>query len=195
VENRRLRKLKLNVYEDSSPLLDSMILPAPEEFNYHFPEVDDDFYTSVQQSLLDFLTRSNCKLKKLGLSDCKFSADEFLECLEHKASETIRELSIGEWPKLTDDVVLRLTYPPSPPASHILLPKLTHLALEYCLDASPGILGEMVFSRYHARTDEVEKFEDLVLSLQDLDEEDETIIRDMIADGLNTKIDILSCQN
>ncbi|KAF8346116.1 hypothetical protein F5887DRAFT_962750 [Amanita rubescens] len=192
VKNRRLRKLKLHVYEDCSSMLDSMMLPALEEFNLHFPEVDGDFYTSVQQSLLDFLTRSNCKLKKLGLSDCKFSADEFIECLEHKASETIRELRIGEWPKLTDDVLLWLTYPPSSPASHILLPKLTQLTLEYCLDTSPGLLGEMVSSRYYPETNEVEKLDDLVLSLQELDEEDETIIQDMVADGLNAKIDILS---
>ena len=129
VENHRLQRLRLYFYEDSSPLLQSMRLPALEEFNYQFPEVDGDFYTSVQRSLLDFFTRSNCKLKKLRLSNCKFSADEFLECLEHEASKTVQELSIAEQPNLTDDVLLRLTYPPSPTASRILLPKLTHLTL------------------------------------------------------------------
>ena len=192
VENFRLRRLKLNVYEDSSPLLRAIRLPALEEFNYHFPEVVDEFYAAVRQSLLDFLTRSNCKLKKLGLSGCKFSADEFLECLEHEAFETIQELSITEQPELTDEVLLRLTYPPSPTSSRTLLPKLTHLTLEYCLNTSPGTLGEMVSSRYYPETGEVEELEEFVLSVETLDEEDETILEDLAADGLDAKIEILS---
>ena len=192
VENHRSQRLRLYFYEDSSPLLQSMRLPALEEFNYQFPEVDGDFYTSVQRSLLDFFTRSNCKLKKLRLSNCKFSADEFLECLEHEASKTVQELSIAEQPNLTDDVLLRLTYPPSPTASRILLPKLTHLTLEYCLDASPEILGEMVSSRYYPETGKIEDLEELVLSVETLDEEDVAILEDLAADGLNAKISISS---
>ena len=114
VENGRLWKLTLTVYKDISPLLHSFMLPALEEFicyteNY---EVVVPIPNLHFESFLDFLTRSHCKLKKLVLGDCKFSDDEFLECLEHEAFETIQELTIAQWPKLTDDVLLRLTYPP-----------------------------------------------------------------------------------
>ena len=192
VENGRLRKLELYFYKDVSLLLHSLTLPALEQFICYTQnnEVDMQIPNLHFESLWDFLTRSHCKLKKLMLGDCKFSANELLECLEHEASETIQELTIAEWPKLTDDVLLRLTRPPSPTASapRILLPKLTHLTLEYCLDTSPGILGAMVSSRYYPKTSKVKELEVLALSLRNLDSEDETTIKDLAADGLDTRI-------
>jgi len=194
VENCRLRELELCVCGDISPLLHSLTLPALEEFTYSTLDDEDVIPTNSHESLLDLLTRSNCKLQELELGSCRFSADEFLECLEHEAFETIQDLSIVEWPKLTDDVLLRLTYPPSPTAPRILLPKLTHLILEYSLDASPGILGKMVSSRYYPEMGEAEQLEVLVLLVQEgLDEEDETIIKDLAADGLDTSIHIHNC--
>ncbi|KAF8346115.1 hypothetical protein F5887DRAFT_123620 [Amanita rubescens] len=185
VENGRLRKLELNVYGDISLLLLSLTLPALEHFTYSTLSDEDVIPTTLHESLLDFLTRSKCKLEKLELRYCKFSADEFLECLEHEASKTIQKLCIIEWPRFTDDVLLRLTYPPFPSAPRILLPKLKHLALESCVDASPSILGEMVSSRYYPGTVEAEQLEVLVLLVEeDLDEEDEAIIEDLVADGL-----------
>ena len=195
VENGLLRKLELYGYDDIIPLLHSLTLPALEQFTCSSQSGVEDvpvIPTDLHESLLDLLTRSKCKLKKLKLGDCNFSADGFLECLEHEAFETIQDLSIVEWPQLTDDVLIRLTHPPPPAAPRILLPKLTHLSLDYCLDASPGTLGEMVSSRYYTETNEVEELEVLVLTVQDLDEEDETIIEDLAADGLDTHISIMS---
>jgi hypothetical protein len=193
VENGRLWKLELTVYEDISPLLHSLTLPALEEFICYTE--NDEVVVPIPnlhfESLLDFLTRSHCKLKKLVLGDCKFSDDEFLECLEHEAFETIQELTIAQWPKLTDDVLLRLTYRPSPTAPRILLPKLTHLTFVDCLVASPGVLGEMVSSRCYPKTGEMEQLKLLILAEYDLDKKDETIIRDRAADGLKACISIL----
>ena len=47
-------------------------------------------------------------------------------------------------------------------------------------------------SRYYPETGKVEELEDLVLSVETLDEEDVTILEDLAADGLNAKISILS---
>ena len=194
MENSRLRKLELFVGEDISPLLHSLTLPALEQFTCYID--NDEVVVPIPnlpfESLLHFLTRSHCKLKGLTLGDWKLSGDEFIECLEHEASETIQELRIDFWPTLTDDVLLRLTYPPSPTAPRILLPKLARLKLEYCLYASPGILGKMVSSRHCPETDEMEEMEDLVLLVHDLDEEDETIIKDLAADGLRTRVLIMN---
>ena len=193
VENGRLRRLELHFGDDINSLLHSLTLPALEEF-ICYNTTDEISISSIPnssfESLCDFLTRSHCKLKTLMLGDRKFTTDELLTSLEHEASETIQNLTIAHWPKLTDNVLLRLTYPPSPKAPRILLPKLTCLRLEFCLDASPGILGAMVSSRYYPETDEVEELEVLVLSVHDLDSEDEIIIKDLAADGLDAYISI-----
>ena len=194
VENGRLRKLELSHCKDISPLLHSLTLPALEQFTCYAD--NDEVVAPIPnlpfESLVEFLTRSHCKLKTLMLGDWTLSADEFIECLEHEASETIQELWIAGFPTLTDDVLLRLTYPPSPTAPRILLPKLVHLTLDYCLCASPGILGKMVSSRHCPETGEVEELEVLLLSEHDLDEEDESIIEGLAADGLGTRISIMS---
>ena len=195
VKNGRLRTLELHFNGDIGPLLHSLTLPALEQL-VCYAENDEASMVPIPdlrfESLRDFLTRSGCKLKKLMLGECNFTADELLACLEHEASETIQDLTIEGLPKLTDDVLLRLAHPPYPTAARILLPKLTHLTLKHCLHASPGTLGDMVYSRYHPETGEVAKLEFFALSVHDLNSEDLTIIEDLTADGLGTNISIMS---
>ena len=50
----------------------------------------------------------------------------------------------------------------------------------------------MVSSRHCPETGEVEDLEVLVVSEHDLDKEDRTIIEDLAADGLGTRISIMS---
>ena len=46
----------------------------------------------------------------------------------------------------------------------------------------------MVSSRYYPKTSKVKELEVLALSLRNLDSEDETTIKDLAADGLDTRI-------
>ncbi|KAF8631936.1 hypothetical protein AX14_010876 [Amanita brunnescens Koide BX004] len=146
VENHRLRRLSIRVEEDCSPFLHSLTLPSLTQFDCSFfNDLNDEMLPFTHQALLEFLTRSKCKLQKLKLGDCKLSAPAFLECLAHETLETIQSLDISHHPKLTDDILIHLTDLPTSP--RVLLPKLTHLELEMCLAARRGMLGKMVFSR------------------------------------------------
>ena len=195
VENYHLQKLSIGIYEDCSSFLDSLKLPALTELmssliSSFFDDLEEDpgAVPFTDRSLLDFLTCSKCKLKKLKLSDCMFTDSVFLDCLAHESLETIEALNIEYRPKITDHVLSRLTDLPSPPAPRVLLPKLTHLTLEMCLAASPGMLGDMVYSRYFSQ-ERAEQLEFLSLKVRDeLSEEDKDIIEGAIEEGLDTSI-------
>ncbi|KAF8346226.1 hypothetical protein F5887DRAFT_1185157 [Amanita rubescens] len=157
---RSLRKLCITVSEDSSPFLDSLMLPALKEFEIEVYFEDDDVddvegplltTPHAYKTILDLLTRSNCKLDRLELSNCGFSPSVIRRCFEHKSLETIEALKIGnvrDQSMTNDKVLARLTILPSSSPSRILLLKLTCLELEMCLAASPGKLGRMVYSRH-----------------------------------------------
>jgi hypothetical protein len=140
VENRCLRTLEITGHGDCSPFLDSLILPKLRELSLIATTV-----ICGREAFLALLTRSKCKLYKLELRRCAF--EPFIECLEQESFKSIQELKIMSSPQFTDEELIRLTDFPSPPAPPVLLPKLTHLTLHWCLYASKGMLAEMVLSR------------------------------------------------
>ena len=142
VENRCLRTLEISFHADCSPFLGSLVLPKLREFCLLCPMPSG---IGGREAFLAFLTRSNCKLNKLVLRRCAF--EPFIECLEQESFKSIQQLKIWSSPKLTNDELIRLTVSSSSPAPRVLLPKLTHLKLRWCLCASAGMLAEMVLSR------------------------------------------------
>ena len=144
VENYYLQTLEITGHGDCSPLLDSLILPKLREVSLIATTV-----LGGREAFLALLTRSKCKLYKLELRRCAF--EPFIECLEQESFQSIQELKIMSRPQFTGDELIRLADFPSPPAPPVLLPKLTHLVLHWCLYASKGMLAEMVLSRRRQR--------------------------------------------
>ncbi|KAF8636958.1 hypothetical protein AX17_003134 [Amanita inopinata Kibby_2008] len=150
VLHKRLRKLDLSEEQNSGPLLESLILPALDNLRFYSIYGPNDVPVQiVHQQLLCLLTRSKCTLDKLALFNSRFDSSMLLQCLQHESISNLTSLMIedGNIDKaVTDDVLLQLTETPSGNQS-LLLPKLTHLAIAKCVNASPGILGRMVWSR------------------------------------------------
>ena len=188
-ENHCLRTLTIRAEEDCSPFLHWLTLPALTEFVcFFYDEFEAESLPFVHQALLDFFTRSRCKLQNLKLSDCRFSASPFLECLEHETLQTIQALDISYHPKLTDDMLIRLADLPTPP--RVLLPKLTHLTLEMCLAARRGMLGKMVFSRCCSPGHEAERLKSLKLTVEKFSKADKNFIEQATVEGLDASIKI-----
>ena len=183
VKTHRLRTLSLGVpgHADCSPFFDSLILPELEEFIMIGARSNA---ARGRRAFLDLLTRSNCKLYKLELRHCAF--EPFIECLEHESFKSIQELKIKCSPHFTDDELIRLTDFPSPLAPRVLLPKLTHLTLRWCLHVSTGMLAEMVLSRRRQRDGhKTEPLQRLYVANQELYEEDVKSIKDEAKEGFN----------
>ena len=184
VENRRLRTLEINFDIACSPFFDSLILPGLSECSLIDGTPDG---TGGRRAFLDFLTRSNCKLYKLDLYSCAFGP--FIECLEHESFESIGELNIEDFPHFTDDELIGLIDFPSP-GPRVLLPKLTHLTLDSCLEASRGMLAEMVLSRRRQQDGhKAEPLQYIRVANQELYEEDVNTIKVEIKAGLNGHLD------
>lgn len=198
VESRSLRALKFLVFDDCSPLLNSLTLPEMKDFTLEVFIMDEMGDNEPRQMLLDehqaflsLLTRSGCQLDRLKLGHCAFNSPAILECLEHNSLETIQALTIANLYNqriLKDDVLIRLTHPPPTPPSRPLLPKLTHLTFELCLAASPGTLGRMVHSRrFSWKEHGVQQLKSLSI-VGKLKEEDTNLINKAVSDGLDASI-------
>lgn len=191
VESHSLRVLKFLVFDDCSPLLNSLTLPEMKDFTLEVFIMDEmgdneprEMLLAEHQAFLGLLTRSGCQLDKLKLGHCAFNSLAILECLEHKSLETIQVLTIANLYNqriLKDDVLIGLTSRP-------LLPKLTHLTFELCLAASPGTLGRMVHSRrFSWKEHGVEQLKSLTI-VGKLKEEDTNLIHKAVSDGLYASI-------
>lgn len=199
VKNLSLRMLWITVSEDCSPFLDSLMFPALKEFEFEvdFVDNDDDDEGPVltiplaqsHKAILDLLTRSNCKLDRVGLRHCGFSPSAILRCFEHNSLETIEALrivNVHDQFIVNDEVLVRLTIL-SP--SHILLPKLTRLELDMCVAASSGKLGRMVFSRrFLAGKHGVERLQYFSVTGQEIRRADKGLIYRAVLDGLEAEI-------
>jgi len=190
VKSFSLRRLCIIVLEDSSPFLDSLTLPALKQFEFEVNPYDQGPLLTtppVHNAILNLLTRSNCKLDRLALYNCGFSPSEIPRCFEHKSLESIEALRIGnaDQSMVNDEVLVRLTIPPSSSPSRILLPKLTRLELESCLGASSGMLGRMVHSRrFLPGNHGVERLKYLWIMDRGLRQADKDLINEAILDGL-----------
>ncbi|KAF8630446.1 hypothetical protein AX17_005423 [Amanita inopinata Kibby_2008] len=156
-------------------LLDPLILPALK--NLSLSNSEDFSIEIIQQQLLLLFSRSNCMLDRLTLHNCGGKAPMFLEILQHRSLSSLTELEVINWDgcqSLNDNTLLQLTDTPSG-NTKLLLPKLSHLKLETCVSASPGMLGRMVFSRCcpSKREDRLKSFS---FSANDIDGDDEDYI-------------------
>jgi hypothetical protein len=186
VKHHRLRTLVITCPADCSPFFNSLILPELRDFSLMGTRSGD---ASGHRAFLDLLTRSSCKLYKLELGNCAFGP--LIECLEHKSFKYIKELRIDNLPWFTDNELIRLTDFPSPPAPPVLLPKLTHLILEWCLDASRGTLAEMVLSRRRQRDGrEAEPLQYLFVFSDEFYKEDAVSINVEAKDGFKADIEV-----
>ncbi|KAF8636176.1 hypothetical protein AX17_003736 [Amanita inopinata Kibby_2008] len=160
VEHRKLRKLDVHLYESCGSFLDSLLLPALTDLSLNN---DSDYacegsfvFHPVWKQLSRFLTHSQCKLERLALYSSGFNASMFLQCLRHKSLLGLTELKIENVhnkPIFTDEVLACLTDIPCG-TQESLLSNLSHLTLEMCVVASPGMLGKMIFSRCYSWVEE-----------------------------------------
>jgi hypothetical protein len=196
VESRSLWALKFLVFDDCSPLLNSLTLLEMKDFTLEVFIMDEMGDNEPRQMLLDEhqaflgpLTHLGCQLDKLKLGHCAFNSPAILECLEHQSLETIQALTIANLYNqhiLKDDVLIRLDS--SSPSSRPLLPKLTHLTFELCLATSPGTLGKMVHSpRFSWKEHGIEQLKSLSI-VGKLKEEDTDLINKVVSDGLHAPI-------
>ena len=191
VRNRRLRTLKIHFGAGCNPFFDSLILPGLSECSITARSGG----ASDGRAFLDFLARSNCRLYKLDLYSCAFGP--FIEFLEHKSFESIGKLKIELHPHFTDDELIGLVDSPSP-GRRVLLPKLTHLTLCRCLDASKGMLADMVLSRRRQQDGhKAEPLQYLRVTNEELYEEDVNSIEDEVRGGFRGDIYMVSiiCEN
>ncbi|KAF8329935.1 hypothetical protein F5887DRAFT_1002820 [Amanita rubescens] len=149
VINRSLRELQLCVSEIRNPLLERLTLPALTNISFDFTLIPLIPVPGFQEELLRFFSRSKCKLNRLVFEDCGFNDVELFECLEHDSCASLTDLRISNTvvtPMFTDAVLIPLTDIPSA-ENNVLLPKLTHLSLEFCFGGSSSRLGTMILSR------------------------------------------------
>jgi hypothetical protein len=77
----------------------------------------------VHKAILDPLTRSNCKLDRLELSNCGFSPSAILRCFEHESLETIEALrvrNVRDQFMVNDEALICLTILVVLSVSHII---------------------------------------------------------------------------
>ncbi|KAF8636960.1 hypothetical protein AX17_003136 [Amanita inopinata Kibby_2008] len=154
VKHRKLRKLDVLLQQNCGFLLDSLLLPALTDLTLdndsdHAYEGKSFIFHPVWKHFSRFLTHSQCKLEKLTLNNSGCNTSVFLKCLQHESLLGLTYLKLANVynePLFTDEVLARLTDTPCD-TRESLLPNLSHLTLEMCVVASPGMLGGMILSR------------------------------------------------
>ena len=187
--NKSLRKLEIEVSPTCRSLLGRLALPALTDIVIKF-DCDADTH-GFQKVLLDFFSRSKCKLFRIDLSNCGFNDGELLECLKHDSCTALMNLRLASWcnfPMFTDSVLLALT-DMRPVENNLLLPKLACLSLESCLNGSPGRLGTMALSRCTSRDKALQRLQRLKIYCTDLDKEDIDLLRLAEIQGLEFLLD------
>ena len=189
--NKSLRKLQLSVSKTCNPLLKRLTLPALTDIYFGFIFASVKPVPGFQEELLRFFSRSKCKLNQLTLEECGFEDVELLECFEHDSCASLMDLRIAnlyDTPMFTDAVLIPLTDLPWP-ENDVLLPKLTHLSLGYCLDGSPSRLGTMIMSRcipFHKQ----DRLRHLDIQYTELYEEDFHLLQLAESLGLQVVLDV-----
>ncbi len=187
VINRSLRELQLHVFKIHNPLLERLTLPALTELSFDFIPIP---VPGFQEELLRFFSRSKCKLTRLVLEECGFDDVRLFECLEHDSCSSLMDLRISntvDTPMFTDAVLIPLTDIPSA-ENNVLLPKLTHLSLDFCLGGSPSRLGTMILSRripFH-KQDQLRRLD---IQYTELDERDIHLLQLAESLGLEVTLD------
>ncbi|KAF8633087.1 hypothetical protein AX17_004682 [Amanita inopinata Kibby_2008] len=194
VQHHKLRKLDVRLYQHCGPLLDSLLLPALTDLSLdndsdHAYEDKCFIFRPVWKQLSRFLTHSKCKLEKLELNNSGFNPSLLLQCLRHESLLGLTELKIENVynePIFTDEVLACLTDIPCD-THESLLPNLSHLTLEMCVVASPGMLGRMIFSRCYSWIEE-DRLKSFTFIGRDVDPEDNVFIH--AARHLGLKVDV-----
>ncbi|KAF8636959.1 hypothetical protein AX17_003135 [Amanita inopinata Kibby_2008] len=195
VKHRKLRKLDLYLYQNCGSVLDSLLLPALTDLsldnNSHYAYEGKCFvFRPIWKWLSRFLTHSKCKLEKLALSNSGFTSSMILQCLRHESLLGLTQLKIDNdynEPMFTDELLTRLTEIPCD-TRESLLPNLSHLTLQLCVVASPGMLGKMIFSRCHSWVEE-DRLKSFTFLGQDIDADDHFFIDCACHLGLKVDID------
>ncbi|KAF8350996.1 hypothetical protein F5887DRAFT_190044 [Amanita rubescens] len=190
VINRSLRELQLRVSEIRNPLLERLTLPALTNISFDLT-FNQTPMPDFQGELMRFLSRSKCKLNRLVLEDCGLDDVELLECLEQDSCASLTDLRISNTdngPMFTDAVLIPLTDIPSA-ENDVLLPKLTHLSLEFCFGGSPSRFGTMILSR-RIPIHKQDQLRHLDIHYIKLDERDIYLLQLAESLGLEAKFDV-----
>lgn len=153
VLRHHVQDFTLTAYNDISPLLDCLELSSLQSFrvrsysHHHYMLIVNG--DSVFQGTLSLLKRSQCKLRSIFLHEYMLRSEQVLELLEVTGA-LLEKLSISNsyhCPGVTDEILQRLTYDPSPGAPLCFAPKLNTLHLDLCIECTEGLLADMVESR------------------------------------------------
>ncbi|KAF7361673.1 hypothetical protein MVEN_00510800 [Mycena venus] len=175
-----LTSLELHIRAgELAALIDCAVFPALKTFTLYLQDAYDNHALWPQQSFMDLLERSKCKLARLELHDTGVQATQFIECLQHESVSGIAELVIHDsrdwtWdPVITPQLVQLLTLPRAPDASAdgCLLPGLQALDLgKGCWTCPNGLLTEMIESRWRTTAPSIARLERVHIDLHLLED-------------------------
>jgi hypothetical protein len=189
ITHRALRIINFTFDQDCRPLFESLILPALTTLSLAY-KAQSLGKTPFFMELIDLFSQSNCELQELSLSDSEFTKLALLECLGHKSCESLTSLRVTNMPwnhfaiMVDDELIMWLTYTEDQSEAP-LCPKLSKLELETCYSEiiSPGLLGEMVWSRRFSCIKE-DRLESFTLITSHISEQDQTLLQEAEEDGL-----------
>ncbi|KAL6301329.1 hypothetical protein BKA93DRAFT_466049 [Sparassis latifolia] len=152
ITHSTLRDFAITVFTDTSPLLQSLVLPALQKFEVenHLDYLHSVLVLtpSIQGEMMALLSRSACILKTLRMTNMTLTSAELIDCLTQTGAE-LEEFRLAysrRWPVVTDGILERLTYR-APPVAPCLCPNLKCLDLDGCLSSTDGVLAAMIESR------------------------------------------------
>ena len=200
ITHSALRSVDFTFIQDCRPLLESLTLPALTTLymgyyslevleNESFSQENRSFFTE----LIGLFTRSNCELQELGLYNSPFGQRELLQCLEHRSCETLSCLRVENdfyhEIMVDDELLMRLTFAKDESEAR-LCPGLSDLLLEKCCSESrsPGLLGEMVWSRRFGCTEASRLWSFGLVVRHSLPEADDALLKQAEEDGLRLKV-------
>ncbi|RDB17217.1 hypothetical protein Hypma_001860 [Hypsizygus marmoreus] len=131
----KLEYLEVGV-RDGDSFLDQLVLPSLHTFKFDFSRIPS-------RAFRDLVTRSDCTLETLCISDQRLSESELIGFITHPGLRGLRELDVNGV-RILDETIKLLTYPSD---TEGILPHLERLYLRN-IGAIDGLVSDMVASRW-----------------------------------------------
>ncbi|KAM6491007.1 hypothetical protein JOM56_013246 [Amanita muscaria] len=188
IQHDTLWRLHLDVRSvNANGVFGRLILPALTDLSLWGSQCNNEFESRFSRSsLVNFFTRSSCRLQKFEFHCFGFRPGDFLEYLCHQSCQTLTQLVIqGDKdfkdfiPMVNSNLLIRLTYPDGD-GDATLCPQLRHLTLNYCYcsDKSfPGVLGRMIQSRCLGRAQNAQLRSLQLRDIDSLSKEDDELLQ------------------
>jgi hypothetical protein len=143
-----MRVFELCSKMDIGPLLDYLTLPLVERIRISFLHTSHNPRRWPHLQFLSLLSRSQCSLQWLTLTDAPISEDELLQCLQQVQS-SLFGLSIDNsrhFSCVSEVLIYPLTV--GKLRGPCLCPRLRSITLRGCISTMDGVIADMVESRW-----------------------------------------------